>query len=137
MPSQSKKTNELQCPECGKNDFKDKRGLGSHRRNMHGVVGTAASTVASRKRHENLELTVSEVKPKKNNYKKAPVEVTAPGEVALVVQQPKAAEIPPAMLGYAMGRLESLAEQIARENILPEKEFVRLVAVNFAELTKR
>lgn len=42
-----------------------------------------------------------------------------------------------AILGYAMGKLESLAETIARDNGLPVDEFVRQVTRRLAGLTAR
>jgi hypothetical protein len=126
----------LKCPECQKTGFKDNRGLGVHRHAAHGVAGTSPSTLKYHEAKRDSVLTVTA--PKKSHQKKVSGEVTAPGTIAMVVRtQPEITEIPPAMLGYAMGRLESLAAQIARENMLPEKEFIRRVAINFAELTKR
>jgi hypothetical protein len=131
----------LKCPECGQTGFKDNRGLGVHRHAAHGVSGTSPSTLKYHEKKEQLgpkDTATTAAAPKKKQHKNASVEIKAPGELALVVQPNLGiAEIPPAMLGYAMGRLESLAEQIARENMLPEREFVRRVAINFAELTKR
>jgi hypothetical protein len=133
----------LICPECGRADFKDTRGFGVHRWIQHHVHGTSPSTVAY---HEKLARAKAQKpaiakKPAvaKRSYQKKPIPVVAPqGEIAVVVKkQLEIAPIPPAMVGYAMGKLESLAAQIARENELPEQEFVRLVAANLAELTKR
>ena len=128
---------ELKCPECGMAGFKDRRTLGIHRYAKHHVRGTSASTVSYHQRREQTEAKSPVVA--KRGYHKKPIPVVAPqGEIAVVVKkQPEIAPIPPAMLGYAMGKLESLAAQIARENELPEQEFVRLVAANLAELTKR
>lgn len=138
MLNKSKKPDALTCPECGESGFKDRRGLGSHRRAKHGVVGTAASTLAYRQKKESEAQMSAVAKPKKSHHKEAPTEIAAPGKSALVVRKvPEIPEIPAAMLGYAIGRVESLVEQIARDNALPEKEFIRVVAVGFAELTKR
>jgi hypothetical protein len=127
----------LKCPECGQTGFKDRRSLGIHRWSKQHVRGTSASTVAYHERREQAKAETPAVA--KRSYQKKPIPVVAPqGEIAVVVKkQPEIAPIPPAMLGYAMGKLESLAAQIARENELPEQEFVRLVAANLAELTKR
>lgn len=131
---------DLTCPECQKLGktvtFKDKRGKGLHRRFMHGVRGTSPSSVSFYKKHDELEKTKGAQRVKKVNHRKKTALVPAAVDTAgtVVVKPP---EISVAMLGYAMGRLESLAEQIARENNLPEKEFVKQVAANLAELTKR
>jgi hypothetical protein len=46
-------TTEYECPECKAQGinviFKDPRGLGSHRRGKHGIVGMSPSVVSSRK----------------------------------------------------------------------------------------
>lgn len=41
---------EIKCPECGETGWKGKQGLGKHRRDMHGVLGRAATYAASRGR---------------------------------------------------------------------------------------
>jgi uncharacterized C2H2 Zn-finger protein len=127
----------LKCPECGMTGFKDTRGYGIHRFAKHGVHGSSPATLSSLKRKQ--EGKKNTVAASKRSYQKKPIPVVAPqGEIAVVVKkQLEIAPIPPAMVGYAMGKLESLAAQIARENELPEQEFVRLVAANLAELTKR
>jgi hypothetical protein len=139
------------CPECQKAGkkvaFGDKRGLGAHRHAKHGVAGVAPSTLAYHQKHnkkvENKKVENKKVeKPipaKKSHHPvKAKPEVTAPTAKALVVQKRvDQSPISAALMGYAMGRLESLAEQIARENGLPEKEFVRVVSSNLADLAKR
>lgn len=122
---------DLICPECeaagGSAKFADRRGLGVHRRAMHGVKGTAPSTLEYHKRQKaKSKLEKPAVAPKT-----ALVPAARPTHVAV---QSMPAEISVAMLGYAMGRLESLAEQIARENNLPEKEFVKQTAINLAKL---
>ena len=73
------------------------------------------------------------MKPTKHQKQTAIV----PSAVVTTESRIQPAEISVAMLGYAMGRLESLAEQIARENGLPEKEFVKQTAANLAALTRR
>ena len=129
----------LTCPECEKAGktatFKDKRGLGLHRRFMHGIRGTSPSSVSFYKRHDELKKTKATHRAKSgSNHRQTAI---VPATAATVETQIKPAGISVAMLGYAMGRLESLAEQIARENGLPEKEFVKQTAANLAELTRR
>ena len=130
----------LTCPECEeagkKATFKDKRGLGLHRRFTHGVKGTSPSSVSFYKNHAESEKAKSaqHAKPVTHNHKQTALIPAA----AVTIESPiKPVEISEAMLGYAMGRLESLAEQIARENNLPEKEFVKQTAANLAALTRR
>lgn len=141
MPSESKKAGspeeELKCPECGQTGFLDKRGLGVHRHAKHGVSGTSPSTIAYHEKLKKEAKATKKTAPKKDHHKKAVVPtVTTPGEIT-IVKKPEIPAIPPVLLGYAMGRLESLAAQIARENLLPEEEFIRVAAANLAELTKR
>lgn len=112
----------LICPECKQAGitvtFKDKRGQGSHRWAKHGVKGVSASTLAY---HQRRDLKTALV----------------PTSTEPIRTAPRTAEISLAIRGYAMGKLEALAEQIARENNLPEKEFVKQVAANLAELTQQ
>jgi hypothetical protein len=135
----AKESGDLTCPECEKAGktatFKDKRGLGLHRRFTHGIRGTSPSSVSFYKRHDESKKTKATHQAKYGSYHKQTAIV--PATAATVETQIKPAGISVAMLGYAMGRLESLAEQIARENGLPEKEFVKQTAANLAELTKR
>jgi hypothetical protein len=140
MSSESKKAGspeaELKCPECGQTGFKDRRAWGIHRYAKHGVRGTSPSTVKYHEKQEEKK-KVSVTTPKKDHHKKEVIPtVTTPGEIA-IVKKPEIPTIPPVLLGYAMGRLESLAAQIARENLLPEEEFIRVAAASLAELTKR
>jgi hypothetical protein len=134
--SKSVKNDEkLTCPKCEAAGvhvtFTDKRGRGTHRRFKHGVRGVSASTLAYRNRHDKLArgAEAKPVHPKQT--------AMVPVAEQTVVTRIKPAEISVAMLGYAMGRLEALAEQIARENGLPEKEFVKQTAVNLAALVQR
>ena len=123
------------CPECQQAGitvtFKDKRGQGSHRWAKHRVRGVSASTLAY---HQQRDQAAKANKPVRHYNKKTAL-VPASIEVAGTLAKP--VEISVAIRGYAMGRLEALAEQIARENNLPEKEFVKQVAANLAALTQQ
>lgn len=141
MATEGKKK-DLSCPECAKAGkvvtFADPRGRAAHRHAAHGVKGTSAATLAYHAHKaalaaaKNTKKATKESKPKV----KAPVAPVAKETAVTVYQPQRIAAIDPAMLGYAMGRLESLAVLIARENGLPEKEFVSTVAANLAQLTK-
>lgn len=128
------------CPECGK-VCTDSRGLGTHRRFVHGVAGAASSTLAAREKKEKAEREAKKAarkqadKPKLERPPKSkPGAISAPGTAIIHARVEESAAILPTILGYAMGRLEALAEKIARENRLPEGEFVKQVAVAFARL---
>ena len=132
----AKESGDLTCPECEKAGkkatFKDKRGLGIHRRFTHGIRGTSPSTVSFYKKQDELEKAKH---AQRANQQKQTALVPA---ARVMIETPiKPAAISVVMLGYAMGRLESLAEQIARENGLPEKEFLKQAAAYLVELTKR
>jgi len=135
----AKESGDLICPECEKAGkkatFKDRRGLGLHRHFTHGVRGTSPSSASFYKKQDELEKAkgAQQTKPAKHHKQTAIV----PAAVATVESRIQPAKISEAMLGYAMGRLESLAEQIARESGLPEKECVKQTAANLAELTRR
>lgn len=120
----------LSCTDCGAGPFKDHRGFSSHRRNKHGIAGTPRTVLASRSlKHKTL--------PKVVHSKKEAAIVPAPAPQILQKRTSSMDEIPPELVGYAMGKLESLAQQIARENNVPEKEFVCRSAEYFAVLSKR
>ena len=137
MPKATPKEKEtLTCPECGKTGFRDKRWLGVHRRSIHGVKGSSPSVLALRRREQQAAREAKSAPAVARAVKKA-VAVEKPAQTGLIVKSAAIPEISLAMLGYAMGRLESLAEQIARENGLPEKEFAKLAAGHLAELLKR
>jgi hypothetical protein len=138
--AESSKVEKFTCPECEAKGihkvFEDARGRGTHRRAAHGVAGASASTLAYHKKHDKKE-------PPKTRSKKsvsvaiAPVKVQEEKIAAVTEKQAQIGRPSVAIMGYAMGRLESLAVQIAQENELPAKEFVRLVATNLAEWSKR
>ena len=127
----------LVCPECKREDFKDPRGLASHRYRAHGVQGSSHSVLALRKKKAREVTHDKAERQTANATKNTSLVKAAKKEGVLVPQLPQVELITPAMLGYAMGRMQSLVEQIARENGLPEKEFVYRVAINFAELVNQ
>jgi hypothetical protein len=112
---------DLTCPECAAKGtpktFKDPRARGTHRRIVHGVLGTSASVVSARKKKKRIG--------------------RPPGSGKSAMTPAKARERQAArvsgLVGYAVAKLEGLAQQIARENELPEKEFTQLVAGRLME----
>lgn len=126
------------CPECRKRGidktFESRAGLSSHRRSAHGVAGMGTTAVWARAK--KAAATPKKVgRPRKDTNSSAPRKshhTPKPPAPPVQASQPFA----PSMLGYAMGRMQSLAEQIARENNLPEKQFVNQVALNFAALVQ-
>jgi hypothetical protein len=107
------------CPECKAQKintaFESARGLGRHRQTAHGVPGKSASVAYRRRRAERGEIIPKEVSQ--------PIhERVAPG---------------PDIISYAVGRIESLCELIARDNGLPEREFMMKAAEYFIVLAKR
>jgi hypothetical protein len=136
LADKKSKSSELVCPEClakgEKRVFQSNQGLASHRSRSHDVKGTANSTLNWRKNHL-----------KANKKTKAAKEVTStrtvnPKSVALVAPQRAVSDISNAIVvGYAIGKVETLAKDIARQNNLSEKEFVEQVAVGFARITQK
>lgn len=138
---------EFICPECQKAgihaSYDDRRGLSSHRRFKHGVSGSSSAVVSLRMKKLREEKEKRKGKPgrPKGPSKKLPV-VGKPHlgrRHAALPKKPAAIgppEFSPSLLGYAAAKLESLAEQIARENNLPEKEFARQVMAAFAVLVQ-
>ena len=102
---------ELVCPECeaeGKHVvFNEPRYLGRHRRFRHGVLGKRANSKAR-----------AAANPKRRRDQ-APA-IKQPLQTVPQEQAPEGGPtpFPMAMIGYAIGKLESLAEQIARERQL-------------------
>ncbi len=126
----------LVCPECGIT-CNEPRTLGSHRRFKHGVKGSAPSTLAG-----DAKKAAEKAKKALQPENVAEVPVTMPyrqPEPTGLIVRPAAggALISPTMLAYTVGRLESLAEKIARENGFPENEFVSQAAKSFWELMKK
>lgn len=122
------------CPECGRTGFKDPRGLASHRRSAHGVAGSSHSVVSVRKKKAGLTPTAVPLgRPKGTAAARATLAQARPPEP----QSLPTPQFSLSLLGYAMGKLDSMAEQIARENGLPERQFVRDVARSFAALVER
>ena len=112
----------LTCPDCGKTGFQTAAGLGSHRRSEHGKMGTSKSSI--REREQRAQFRMTQKKRGRPHGKKT--------NTSTVV----APSVPQSLLGYAIGRLQSLAEQIAHENGLPEKQFVYDVALGFAAMVR-
>lgn len=119
---------DYKCPECHR-VFVTKSGLGIHRFNSHGIAG------ASNAAQSRLKATAGKKigRPKGIDTKLKPK-----AKNGIVVHRAKRndtdAGVDHAITGYAIAKLESLAEKIARDNGLPEKEFVRSVAILFAGL---
>lgn len=119
---------ELVCPECeaeGKHTvFDEPRYLGRHRRFRHGVLGKRAQAQAEsgmnprRRRRSGTNKPLQPV-PREEEPEGGPT------------------PFPMAMIGYAIGKLESLAEQIARENGFSPKEFAPLVMDYYSQVAKR
>ncbi len=124
---------ELACPECGRADFKDPRGLASHRYRSHGVAGSSHSVVFAREKKAGLTPEKKTVGRPKGT---AAVRATHAPAKSLALEPMPAPQFSSSLLGYAMGKLDSMAEQIARENGLPERLFVREVARSFAALVE-
>jgi len=129
------------CPECKAKgilkEFQNASGRASHRSRLHGVRGSSPSVAYLRKKKVRAVTHDKAERQTANATKNTSLVKAAKKEGVLVPQLPQVELITPAMLGYAMGRMQSLVEQIARENGLPEKEFVYRVAINFAELVNQ
>jgi|WetSurMetagenome_2_1015567.scaffolds.fasta_scaffold1129818_1 hypothetical protein len=110
------------CPECKKDDFRDARALGTHRHFVHGVSGSSTASVAWRQKHKE-ELAARKIgRPKKQFADNSQIE-----------QKPA---LSAAMVGYALGKVESLVSQIAQENEIPETDFIPLVMKLYFQLAK-
>ncbi len=124
----------LTCPECAAQGviktFRDKRGLATHRRILHGVPGSSRAVIALRKHQQELKRKVG--RPKGSTSAVTASRLHHPTKKAL----PSAPEFSPGLLGYTAAKLESLAEQIAHENGLPEKEFARQAMATFTALVQ-
>ena len=126
------------CPNCGVGPFKDARGLSSHRRVKHGIVGSSKSALALRKAQARIEPPKRRGRPPGKAMKAKPKSHHARKPAALPPNYAPAvvSQFAPSLLGYAAAKLESLAEKIAHENNLPEKEFAREVMSTFAALVQ-
>lgn len=130
---------QFECPECKakgiSKEFQNASGRASHRSRMHGVQGSSS---AVRYQRMKAAKAMEETGPKRK--KSLPTTALAPiprKEGVPLRDVLPADEITPAFIGYAMGRMQSFVEQIARESKLPEKEFMVRVAQSFAELMSR
>ena len=63
--------------------------------------------------------------------------VRQPVQQRVIVPEHAVPTMSPELLGYALGKIESLAEQIARDNGLPTQEFAARVMEYYAALAKR
>jgi hypothetical protein len=126
--------NKFECPECKEENIvtllPTRRTLGMHRWFKHGVRGI---TYQEKPEKPSAKKTLGH--PKKAKNPKAITKQPVPQQV----QPPanSASEISPELLGYALGKIESLAELIARDNGLPTQEFVARVMEYYAVLPKR
>ena len=128
----------LMCPNCEAGPFKDARGLSSHRRVKHGIVGSSKSALAQRKALARIEPPKRRGRPPGKAMKAKPKSHQARKPAALPPNYAPAvvSQFAPSLLGYAAAKLESLAEKIAHENNLPEKEFAREVMSTFAAIVQ-
>ena len=136
-----KETIGLTCPECGAT-FRDARGTGSHRLRVHGIAGSSPSVIAYHKKKEAEKKAAKKaLRERLKGAQKAP----APRPAAPAPPAPPPAAPQPVngtamsmeMAAYAAGKLESMAEQIARENGLPAREFVARTAECLVALSRR
>jgi hypothetical protein len=125
----------LVCEECGRADFISAAGLGSHRRSAHGVMGTAPSTLAAREarivttKGAKAKNGSNATQPRKSHHK-------ASEKLQPTLEPQAVVSIPPQILGYGVGKLESLAEEIAQQNDLPAREFLTRCAQALLVLAK-
>jgi hypothetical protein len=119
----------LTCPECGKSDFRDPRALGTHRRIAHGVPGSSPSVLSARRAAAQAAKAGKAAKPRKTHQRGIEEPQEAPAAKKVVA-------VPLQVLGYAVGKLESLAEEIAQQNDLPSREFLTRCAQSLLVLAK-
>lgn len=119
---------EFVCPECGKNDIPNKRILGMHRWFKHRVRGVS---YREKPAPQAAKKTVGRLKKEENSMVRQPV------QQRVIVPEHAVPTMSPELLGYALGKIESLAEQIARDNGLPTQEFAARVMEYYAALAKR
>lgn len=118
----------LVCPECGKKDIPNKRILGIHRWSQHGVKGVSRLDKPAK---PPVKKTLGRPKGTANTKTSQPI------QQKVIVPTSPVPTIGPELLGYALGKIETIAEQIARDNALPTQEFVTRVMEYYAVLTKR
>ena len=149
----------LRCPECGREPFKDGRGLASHRRAVHHVIGSSKTAIYSRKAQKatnkkskfacdicgrDLQNKAAKMSHMRNAH-------PDPSQQALVVSKsteekingytkrrtnPQAEDlidsrITAEFIAYTVGKIEGLVEGIANENGLPTRQFARRCAEYF------
>jgi uncharacterized C2H2 Zn-finger protein len=122
------------CPECSQ-QFENNKMLGLHRYRKHGWTSDSPEAQARRAAKERRQQEKREAKAAaKAGHKADKTATPAPQPDPEPVPAPNdPEEIPEAMLGYGVGKLESLAEQMARDNGYPAKPFIRRLATAFAE----
>lgn len=141
-------TKKFPCTEPGcDREFDDNRGLGTHRRTKHGILGMSSAAVTARQKRKEAE-AVAKAAAKRpsgrpvgstiNNGAKPPVKPTVnKSHHALVPRRVEEAVFPLALVGYSMAKLEDLGQKIGRENGLEEKPFVREVVARLNDLLAR
>ena len=117
------------CPECGVT-FGTVQGVARHRLSRHGVPGSSSAAIQRHKLAAKGKLLAPapKVPVPTRNQKTTNLQVNKVATAPVIDQ---------AIAGYAIAKLESLAEKIAQENGMPEKEFTRNVARLFAALMTR
>ena len=115
----------LVCPECEMGPFLDLRGYKAHLRMKHGIGGQSAKEMATTRNNAPR-------KPRKTAGNQP-----ESGASTSLMRHEQNIELPLAALGYAVGRLQSLAESIAEENGLPQKEFTTIAVEQLLELLRR
>lgn len=145
---------EFVCPECRdqgvRKEFDDARGLGTHRRIAHGVMGSSTAAVAYRAKKAEAkrlakrkaagssgrplhpsDMNQSPGTPRRGRPLGSRNQPTRPGSVEL--RKAATLPLPATLVGYAMAKMEEAAHRIARDNNLPERDFTRVVAGYLAE----
>jgi hypothetical protein len=135
MKAANKKA-KLKCPECHRGDFENLRNLGVHRKFQHGVPGQSAASVYKRK-HEQNEKLAEDPNHDQDRAREPQEPQGAVEALPSIAAAQAAATITPVLVGYAVAKLEHLAETIARAQAVPEREFVKLVARQLVALRDR
>jgi len=119
------------CSECGQKDIVSRRVLGMHRWFKHHVRGVSyhekPAPPAAKKVDGRPKKAVKAVKSM----------VKQPVQQRVIVPVRSVPTMSPELVGYALGKIESVTEQVARDNGLPTQEFVARVMEYYAVLAKR
>jgi hypothetical protein len=123
---------EFKClePGCGE-VCKDKRSLGMHRWFKHHIRGVSYRGVNTARKAVG--------RPKGSGIQKG-LAMPATSQVIppfLAVRTTSVPAISAELVGYALGKIESLAEQIAHDNEVPTREFVGRIMTYYAEMARR